>query len=281
MPRRRAGSTALAGRVVAVTGGARGIGLATARAFAQAGARVALGDLDADRAVAAAAEVGAVGAALDVTDREAYAAWLAEVERGLGPLDVLVANAGIMPVGPFVDEPPASVRRQVDVNVHGVLTGMQLALPGMLARGRGHLVAVASSAGRIAVPGGVTYCGTKAMVLAACEALRLELRGTGVAVSCICPGVVRTELTSGLHRPGWVSEVAPEDVADAIVATARRPRPEVWIPRSLGRQAAAGRLVPRPVRETATRLLGADRFLLQHDHAARAAYEARVGAGPR
>lgn len=268
----------ISGRVVAVTGGARGIGLATVRAFQDAGARVALGDVDGEAAARAAGLTGADGAQVDVTDRDAYAGWLAGIAGRLGPVDVLVSNAGIMPVGRFADEAPASVRRQVDINVHGVLTGMQLVLPAMLARGDGHLVTVASSAGRIAVPGGVTYCGTKAMVLAAAEALRLELRGTGVEVSCVLPGIVDTDLTSGLARPAWATEVRPEDVAAAIVGVVRRPRPEVWVPRALGRQAHLSALLPRRAREAASRMLGADRFLLAHDHAARAAYEARAAA---
>lgn len=262
--------------VVAITGAARGIGRATAEAFAEAGARVAIGDLDADRARDLGASLGGHGGALDVTDRESYGRWLADAERRVGPVDVLVSNAGIMPVSRFAEESVESVRRQVDVNVHGVLTGIHLVLPGMLARGRGHLVNVSSSAGRIAVPGGVTYCGTKAMVYGISEALRQELRGTGVDVSCVLPGVVNTELTAGLKRPGYVKEVQPADVAAAMVDAVRRPRAEVWVPRSLGRQERLMHITPRAVREPLARAMKADRFLLDYDHAARAAYAERA-----
>src|SRR5438046_1860036 len=149
----------LSGRVVAITGGARGIGLATARALRAAGARVAIGDIDRDGAITAADGLGpgVLAAGLDVTDRESFADFLALVERELGPLDVLVNNAGIMPIGPMVDESDDVARRVFEVNVLGCLTGMKLALPGMLRRGRGHIVNVASAAGKSPVPGGASY----------------------------------------------------------------------------------------------------------------------------
>src|SRR5690349_9737960 len=116
----------LSGRVVAITGGARGIGKATATALVRKGCRVAIGDLDLALAEQTAAELGAgtIALALDVTDRGSFAAFLEAVERELGPLDVLVNNAGIMPVTPFAEEADDSVRRQLDINVYGVIVGM-------------------------------------------------------------------------------------------------------------------------------------------------------------
>src|SRR5262249_55779965 len=151
------------GRVVAITGGARGIGRATATALAARGARVAIGDLDESLAAEVAEGLGggAIAAALDVTDRSSFEAFIDEAERELGPLDVLVNNAGIMPVGPFLAETDETAIRQVDINVHGVIHGMKIALPRMVDRGRGHVVNLASVAGKGGFPGVATYCGTK------------------------------------------------------------------------------------------------------------------------
>src|ERR687886_2135546 len=123
-------SRSLAGRVVAITGGARGIGRATAEALAREGARVAIGDLDADLARRTAEEIGPAATAftLDVTDRASFEAFVDAVEADLGPVDVLVNNAGIMPLGPFLEEDDATAQRQININLHGVLYGMKLAL---------------------------------------------------------------------------------------------------------------------------------------------------------
>jgi NAD(P)-dependent dehydrogenase (short-subunit alcohol dehydrogenase family) len=115
------------GTVVAITGGARGIGRATAAAFVAAGAHVAIGDLDAYGETAADLGPPAVGLPLDVTDRTSFRAFLDAAESELGPLDVLVNNAGIMPSGPFLDEDDAMTDRVLDVNLRGVLIGCKLA----------------------------------------------------------------------------------------------------------------------------------------------------------
>ena len=265
-----------------VTGAGRGIGFATARALCAAGMKVALGDLDARVAMEAADQcrgAPAIGLPLDVTSPESFAAFVDTARDRLGPVDVLVNNAGIMQIGRFAEEEPACTRRMIDVNVHGVMEGMRLVLPEMIERGSGHVVNLASSASRIAVPGGATYTGTKWFVLGASESIRSELHGTGVDISCILPGMVMTDLTSGLHRPVYVKAMQPEDIAAAILATLRHPRFEVWVPRSLGRQAHVNGVLPRGAREGLVRALKGDRFLLEHDAAARAAYEERAGRG--
>ncbi|WP_372788609.1 SDR family oxidoreductase [Paraconexibacter sp.] len=275
---RKPALASLHGRVAAVTGGGRGIGRATAIALADAGARVAVGDLDLDAAREVAAEIGsqAIGLPLDVTDAAALDTFVVAVQEQLGPIDIMVNNAGIMPVDRLVDESHATARKQVDINVHGVLHGCKAVLPGMLARRRGHIINVASSGGRIPVPGSVTYGGTKAFVAHATDALRLELHGTGVTASAILPGIVKTDLTSGLHTPRGASEQSPEAIAAAILATIGRPRPEVWVPASLGRQSRLLALIPRVIREPLVRVVGADSYLLQRDESARAAYQERA-----
>ena len=205
----------LNGKVVAITGGARGIGKATAAALVSKGCRVAIGDLDLTLAeqTAAALGGGTVALALDVTDRASFARFLDEAEHQLGPIDVIVNNAGIMPVTPFAEEGEDSVRRQVDINLHGVITGTQLAIERMTPRHGGHIVNIASQAGKAGIPGIATYSATKHAVVGLSEAVRAELRGSGVEVACVMPTVVNTELTSGIGQR-WVKPVEAEDVAE-------------------------------------------------------------------
>ena len=133
-----------------------------------------------------------------MTDRASFERFLERVEARFGAVDALVNNAGIMPLGPFVEEDDATARRMIDINVHGVMLGMKLALPRFVARGEGHLINIASAAGKAPYPGGATYCGTKHFVVGVSETVRGELRGTGVDLSVVMPVVVDTELASGL-----------------------------------------------------------------------------------
>src|SRR3954447_9244736 len=268
----------LAGRVVAITGGARGIGRATATALLREGATVAIGDIDADLARRTAEELGPKAApfALDVTDRASFEAFLDAVEHELGPVDVLVNNAGIMALGAFVSEDDATARRMVDINVHGVLHGMKAMLPRLLAPGGGHLANTAPAASNGPYPGGATYCGTKHFVVGGTDTARGELRGTGVELSVVMPVVVDTELASGVGTPRGIPRIKPEDVADAIVDALKRPRFDVFVPRWMGPLDALNGALPRPVREFFMRAIGADRVLWRVDDFARRAYEVRA-----
>ena len=268
----------LVGRVALVTGGARGIGRATVAAFVREGMRVAIGDLDVEAARKTARELGAgtVALPLDVTDRESVEAFVAAAEDALGAVDVLVNNAGIMQLGAFVDEDDTTTQRMLDINVNGVLHGMKAVLPRFAARGRGHLVNVASSAGKAGYAGGATYCGTKHFVVGVSEAVRAELRGSGVEVSCVMPVVVKTELAAGLPRTRGVKHITPEDVAGEIVSALRVPRFDVYVPRAVGTLTAAFGVLPRGGRELAARAMRADRVLSDVDHEARSAYELRA-----
>jgi short-subunit dehydrogenase len=268
----------LLGVTGAVTGGARGIGRATAEALAREGMNVAIGDVDAEEARSTAGSLGdaAVGLPLDVRDRDSFNGFLEDVEQRLGPVDVLVNNAGIMSIGPFAEEDDATTRRMLDVNAYGVLLGTRLAAARMGARGGGHVVNVASAAGRVGFPGGATYCATKFFVVGLCEALHAELRDSGVRVSCVMPGVVDTELISGLDVPGFVRPTDPAKVADAIVRVLRTEAHSVFVPRSIGYTSRLSRLFPRRMVEAAGRVVGADRVLVEHDRAARRDYNERV-----
>jgi len=267
----------LSGKVVAITGGARGIGRATAAALVRRGCRVAIGDLDLPLAEQTAAELegGTIAVSLDVTDRDSFAAFLGEVERQLGPLDVLVNNAGIMPVTPFTAEGDDSIRRQIDINVYGVITGMQLALERMQPRGSGHIVNLASQAGRAGIPGIATYSGTKHAVVGSSEAVRAELSGSGIEVSCVMPTVVNTELTHGVSSR-WIKPVEAEDVAEQIVDALEVPRFDVFVPRANGILFKITSMLPRAGREWVGRAMGVDKLMIEADHGARRGYEERA-----
>ncbi len=269
----------LNGKVVAITGGGRGIGRAIAESLAREGARVAVGDLDQASAEAAAAALGgdAVGLGLDVTDHAGFTAFLDEVERRLGPLDVLVNNAGIMVVTPLPEETGDSVARQIDLNLRAVIHGTQEAMRRMTPRGTGHIVNVASVAGRTGFPHLATYAATKHGVVGLSESVRAELRGTGVEVSVVMPSVVRTELATGLAE-SRVKAVEVEDVAAEVLSALKRPRFDVFVPRSNGPLVQLGSVLPRAAREAMTRWLKADQSLLKADRSARAGYEARAAA---
>src|SRR5215212_9628381 len=270
----------LNGRVVAITGAARGIGKATAAALVRKGARVGIGDLDVELARQTASELGENVRAyeLDVTSRPSVAAFLDSVERDLGPLDVVVNNAGIMPVGPFLEEDDASAVRQIDINVHGVIFGMKEALARMLPRGGGHIVNLASVAGKGGFPHLATYCASKHAVVGISEAVYAEYRDNGINVSCVMPSLVDTELTSGVKAGRGIEKAKPEDVADEIVSALQVPRFDVFVPRSVGRINKVMNMLPRAAAERIGRALEADKVMTQADMTERRAYEERAAA---
>src|SRR5215210_2692563 len=248
----------LHGKVAVVTGGGRGIGKALALALASEGCRVAIGDVDSTAAEVAAAELGGD-----------------KVGRPLGPIDVLVNNAGIMPVGPLDEEDDATAIRVLEINLHAVIHGTKEAMRRMKPRGTGHIVNVASSAGQSGFPNLASYCATKHGVVGLSEAVRAELRGTGVDVSVVMPGIVKTELSTGLVETPAFKSSTPEEVADAVVDALRFARFDVFVPKSIGPTWALFNLVPRRAREAVGRALKLDRALRDADLGARSAYEAR------
>jgi short-subunit dehydrogenase len=266
----------LSGRVAAVTGGARGIGLATARELARRGARVAIGDLDGEAAARIGSELGGYGGGLDVTRRERFAAFLDEAQQRLGPLDVLINNAGVMHVGPFLEEDDGWTQRQLAINAGGVILGMKLALPGMIERGSGHVVNVASAAAKLGVPREAVYSASKHAVAGVSEAVRAELRGTGVELSLIMPGLVRTDLAAGTTRGSIV--LSRERVAAAIADVLERPRFDVYVPRAYAGIAMASALLPRSLRERLLRAAGAERNTARTTVGDRAVYEDAIAA---
>ena len=269
----------LAGQVAAITGAARGIGKATAQAFLREGMKVAIGDLDLATAQQTARELGhgTIALPLNVTERASVAGFLDAVEEQLGPVDVLVNNAGIMQIGrPVWEEDDDTTQRMIDINVNGVMHGIKEVVPRMLARGRGRIVNIASTAGKGGFPGGATYCGTKHFVVGVSEALRAELRDTGIDVSCVMPVVVNTELAAGLQETRGVKQIEPEDVAAEIVSALQEARFDVFVPRSVATITKVMNLLPRGGREALSHALKADQVLAHVDSGQRAAYELRA-----
>jgi 3-oxoacyl-[acyl-carrier protein] reductase len=211
-----------AGRVAIVTGGTRGIGLATARAFLSKGARVGICGVDPERLCEARARLESLGEVEAVeADVRAISQIQAFVERVIarfGAVDVLVNNAGRASVGRFAEEDPAGIGAVVDVNVKGVLYATRVVLPYMLKEGRGVIINVSSGAGLTGFPQIVTYCATKFAVVGFTEALALELHGTGVQVYGLCPGRVATDIQ--VQYSGARVGMPPERVAEAILKLA-------------------------------------------------------------
>jgi NAD(P)-dependent dehydrogenase (short-subunit alcohol dehydrogenase family) len=265
-------------KVILITGGARGIGLATATALHNLGAKVAIGDIDEVRVKESGAALGLdVYGKLDVTDAHSFSEFLDGVERQLGPIDVLINNAGIMPVGRIIDEPDAVTRRILDINVYGVILGSKLAARRMVPRGSGHVINVASLAGEIYAVGLATYCASKHAVIAFTDAARIEYRSAGVKFSAVLPTFVNTELTAGTTGAKGFRNAEPGDIADAIVNLIARPRPKVRVTRAAGAMVASQKFMPRRLAEGLNRALGGEHvFTDDVDVEKRKAYEARA-----
>jgi short-subunit dehydrogenase len=275
----------LAGKVVAVTGGARGIGRATAEAFLAKGARVAIGDLDTELAYKTSAALAATtgervaGLPLDVTNADSFASFLDAAEHELGPLDVLVNNAGIMPTGSFLDESQKTTDRMIDINVYGVLNGSRLAGNRFTARRRGHIVNIASVAGIHTESGMATYCGTKHFVVGFTVSLYRELREHGVDVTCVLPGIINTELSAGTNVPRWAKPIAtaqPDEVARGIVTAIEKNRVTVAVPASMGALLKTMSLLPPRARFAVAHATRFDQLVAGADAATRTVYQRRL-----
>lgn len=273
----------LRGAVVLVTGAGRGIGRATALAMVARGARVAVADLDRSAADAVAAEIGSAARAytLDVRTRKSWDACVAAVAADLGPIDVLVGNAGVMPVAAFLEEPDEIGETTIDVNVWGLIHGMRAVAPAMIERGRGHIVNVASLAGKIAIPGLAVYNASKFAAVGLSSAARLEFADHGVSVSAVLPSAVRTTLTSGLPLGKGLPTVDAEDIAAAVVRTCRTRRAQTPVPGYLAALDVALAVTPEPLITLVRRAVGGNRALTSVDEAGRADYDARVRAVTR
>ncbi len=270
------------GRVIVITGGARGIGASTARLLASKDAHVAIGDLDADLVAKTAAELGVHGFAVDVTDAGQFAEFLDEVTAAVGPIDVLINNAGIMPLRRVDEESDDLTRRIVELNQLAVIRGTREIVRRWKAEGRGgHVVNVSSAAGRIPIAGASTYVASKHAVSGFSNSLHIEFLADRVPieVTAVHPAMVHTELAAGFAaNKGVAKPVTPEQVAEGILSALERPRPDVYVPRSLGVAVRTGGLIPRRVGEWLNRVLGGERAALDAmDSLERRSYNDRIG----
>ena len=273
----------LVGVSAAVTGGGAGIGRAISQHLARAGARVAIGDIDGDAAQAVAKDIGgdAIGVAVDVSDRDAFVAFLDAAEQAHGPLALVVNNAGIDWIGAFHEEPDEVSRRELEVNLYGAIVGSKLALQRMLPRRSGHLVNVASGVGRVPLPGSATYSATKHGVVGLTESLRLEYRDSGIGFSVIQPAQVETAMLDGQARPRALPQISADDVAEALVRAVERGRFEVWVPANQAVTAKLSAILPRRAREAILRAIGVTKIAGETDMEARREYHERAFGRPR
>ena len=265
--------TDVAGRTAFITGAAHGIGLGIARAFGRAGAKLALADVDVAALARASAELREITAvatvALDVRDREAWARAADLVERELGPVSLLVNNAGVAGAAPAVQLTYELWDWAIGINLHGVIHGIQTFLPRMAARGAGgHIVNTASGAGLAATQSGVLYTTAKYAVVGMSEALQLELAPIGIGVSVLCPGPVATDI---LAR---TAEAQP-DTREPLTAEQSRRRAEgIELATRILKQGVS----PDRVGEMVLEAVLADRLYIHTDRIMAPAIEARAKA---
>jgi 3-hydroxy acid dehydrogenase/malonic semialdehyde reductase len=233
------GKYSLKDQIVFITGASAGIGAACARGFAAEGAKLLLAARRVDRLEAMTAELLEAGAAsvlafkLDVQDRAAVERAIAELPEEWRVIDVLVNNAGLSRgLDKVWEGKPEDWEEMIDTNVKGMLWVTRAVVPGMVKRGRGHVVNLGSTAQELAYPGGAVYCGTKAAVKLINDGLRQDLMGTPVRVSDIGAGMVETEFSEVRFRGDTaraekvyqnITPLTPDDLADAIVWATTRP----------------------------------------------------------
>jgi short-subunit dehydrogenase len=249
------------GATAIITGASRGIGAATAVAAVAKGSRVGLIARDEGDLQAVLESTGGRGAyaVADVRDAAATTAAVAQLEAELGPTDILVANAGIGQYGAFADVTADEARRVLEVNVLGQIHALQAVVPGMIERRRGHVVSMASIAGRLGTPYESVYAASKFANVGLAEALVTELRPYGIGVSIINPGPVATDFGAArghaYDRPR-PRPVPPEAVAGAVIAAVERGSLERYVPALLRPAVPIRHLLPRFFRWGTARSMG-------------------------
>lgn len=246
-------------KVVCITGGAQGIGKETARLLASLGAQVWIGDINFAAAQQTAKEIGLGVHAhvLDVTQPESFKAFLEAPQQ---PIAMLVNNAGVMHTGAFHEIPLEHHLREIAIDLSGIVIGMHLVLPMMIAQNDGHIVNIASMAGKFTLPGVATYTSTKFGVVALSRSVRNELRHTKVSISTILPSAVQTELLSGISTKG-APTYSPAFIAKEIVASYQHKQAEICVPRWASFTSVAEQILPESIFDNVKRLMIQDRFI--------------------
>lgn len=259
----------LRGKRVLVTGGARGIGYAIGRRLGQEGAEVVLTDLDEESVHAAAVSLMADGItahafALDVTDGEQVLGVRDQVLAELGPVDVLVNNAGVVFGGPFLAESMERHELTYRVNTLGVVAVTHAFLPSMLALPEANVVIISSASALVGVPYGSTYASSKWAALGFGESLRAELHEEGhrnVSVTTVCPSFVSSGLFAGSEPPALTAWLTPEDIADSVLKAVRGAQPVVYTPWLVRVGPVIRGLFPTRVADVVSRALGVTRSM--------------------
>ena len=258
----------LKGANAIITGGSRGIGPYIARALAREGANIALAARDAERLETVRNEIEGLGVKAlsiptDVNLGDDRRKLIEQASSGLGEIDLLVNNAGIEPTSAFVDIDESLIVATIDTNLTACLLLMRAVLPGMVERGKGQVVNIASMAGKIPIPYDSVYSATKFALVGASHAVRSELRGTGVGVSVICPGfIVDAGMyadavdETGVAAPAIAGTSRPEQVANAVVRAAKHNVAEVIVTPLSGRPLAAAAALAPSIGQIMMRLTG-------------------------
>lgn len=236
----------LTGKVALITGSARGMGKLTALNFAREGSRVVLTDIDEKELQKTTSEMKDAGYEVysyvhDVSDHDACFKLAERVEAEVGPIDVLVNNAAIATNESVLDTTEEQYRRIVDVNYLGQIWMMQAVVPGMVERGSGHVANMCSMAGKLAVTNLGPYCATKFAFIGITDAIRQELRGSGVGFTIVNPGYINTGMFEGAKVPFITRWQDPQKVSDALVVGVKKNKGEVFVPNFIGRLAAFAR----------------------------------------
>jgi short-subunit dehydrogenase len=270
MPKPTSGSQ----RIAFITGGARGIGRQIATDLLASGYRVVIGDLDLAATTTTATELGAGALAvhLDITKPESISAAIIETTTTVGPIDVWVNNAGIMPTGYFADQPLAQLTLTIDIDFTGLVAATHAILPLMVERGSGTIINIASATGVKPLAGLAVYSGAKAAVIAFSSSLRRELRGTGVTVSVIAPNLASTALGAGITPPAITGIITAQTISSAVMRVLKSGKFATVVPRPLGLLLRFSKALPIPMQDWIDDRVGSDRIGLGGDPATRAAY---------
>lgn len=233
----------LKGKVVLITGAARGMGKLEAINFAREGSKVVLADIDEEELKKTTEEIRNMGYEaylypLDVSDHDACFTLAETVESEVGPIDVLINNAAVALNEYVLDTTEEQFRRITEVNYLGQIWMMHAIVPGMVKRGSGHVVNICSIAGKVAAPKMGAYCATKFAFIGITDTIRMELHKTGVNFTIVNPGYIETGMFNGAKPPSITSWQDPQKVADAVLDAVKKNKAEIFVPRFIPRLTA-------------------------------------------